>query len=427
MKKFALLFAILAGTGLGTTTLDAQSWCLTHAHTQRSEAEDLFNQFVVQFKQGGGHLSTELFRIPLVVHVIWRNEKDRQLMPMDRIAGQVEAANRDLRRLNPDAAKTRPAFQAVAADCDIQVCLATRLPDGSVFEGVVYHHRPGFEVFSDLAELMSATMMDPARYLNVWVVPDHAGGAAVFPWESDLDWDGFWVGAQWFGTEGEDLSPYMNEGSTFSHELAHYLGVYHTFHNSFMFLGQCELQDDPGIGDLCGDTPLDWTLPFSAEQCDSGEMFCEDPGLELLAQTENFMYYNQDSCTNMFTLDQRARMRACLAGIRAELVSESNLQFTGMVCAPVSSTDPVADPVNFLVYPNPSAGRVYFQGLATVSPSAMVRVFDPRGLLRAELRGGRILEGLDVSGWPSGLYGIQVFDGARMHTVRTLVVLDQIR
>jgi len=406
-----------------STRLEAQHWCLTTASSERSTQEDSFNQFVNAFKAGGGHHTTDLKVIPLIIHVIWRTPEDSLIMNTERIQSQIEASNLELRRLNPDASNTRPQFHAVAADCQILVCRATRLPSGTPFNGVLYYHVPGFSFFEHLSDIMTTTIVDPDRYLNVWVVPDHEGGAAVFPWDREPDRDGFWVGARWFGTIGSDLSEFMNEGSTFTHELAHYLGVYHTFHNSFMFLGQCDLADDPDVGDLCGDTPLDWTLPFTAEQCDPGYLFCEEPELELVAQTENFMFYNQDSCTNMFTRDQRARMRACLSGIRSELVSEENHAYTGVQCAPLTSLTPQRPVAALRLFPNPARERVFVDLSGDGFEGGFLRITDSMGNAMGLFSSAAMTEGVDISGWPAGLYFLTLFSQGRMLETLPLVVM----
>ena len=85
-------------------------------------------------------------------------------------------------------------FVPVAADCNMQVALATRKPDRSRFNGVIYHRYPDFDVnnvITELPPIQAATILDPPRYLNVWVIPDIAHGAATFPWDKTATKDGF--------------------------------------------------------------------------------------------------------------------------------------------------------------------------------------------------------------------------------------------
>lgn len=323
MKSTFVLFFLMS-----VDVTIAQLNCLHPVVSIQSAEENEFNDFVKRFKLAGKQNSTEIKTIPVVVHVIYRNVGDSIMMSNSRIQSQIKATNIQLRRKNADTFKTRTQFKPIAADINIEVCLATKLPNGNIFSGVIYHKLPNY-IPDSLVDVMPRTMLNPERYLNVWVTPDAEGGAATFPWERTSQRDGFWVGAKWFGIEGSNLAPYTNEGTTFTHELAHYLGVYHVHHNSSVYLGQCELKSTDTLGDYCGDTPLDWDNPLSIEQCNDGLRFCLSGTDSFWSQTENYMYYNVDSCTNMFSRDQRTRMRACLDSLRATLVSPSNLLATG--------------------------------------------------------------------------------------------------
>lgn len=403
--RYLLGLSVILGSG---ADLFGQPTCMTPVAGSLNDEEVAFNDFVLQFRSMGGHLNEEVLTLPVAIHVLYRNAADSQAISRSRVESQIAATNLHLRRLNADTILTRPAFKAVATDCHLQVCLATKMPDGGSFDGVLYHHIPHLQPGDNFQPVMESTMLDPDRYLNVWVLPEREGGAAVFPWERTSTYDGFWVGSNWFGTEGADLSPIMNQGGTFTHELGHYLGLYHTFHNSFWYLGECQFAHDETIGDLCGDTPLDWTLPISVEQCDDGTRFCFDGGEDLLAQTENYMFYNQDSCTNMFSLDQRVRMRACLAGIRSELVSEANLGMTGIACGPITPVHvvPKVQGEIFLT-PNPAREELWIKGPDGASMSGQVFILSADGRRVGEVVTGPFPIRLDVHGLPPGMYIVQ--------------------
>src|SRR3954469_8704442 len=151
-------------TGYSQSTI-----CQTPEASINSTGEPAFNDYVVKFKKQGKHLNTGLKIIPVVIHVIYRNNADRQQITMARIQSQFDATNKQLRRLNANADETRKIFLPVAADCNIQVCLATRKPDRSSFNGVVYHHYPNYVQLRDIDAIRAATILDPDRYLNVWV------------------------------------------------------------------------------------------------------------------------------------------------------------------------------------------------------------------------------------------------------------------
>ena len=84
-------------------------------------------------------------------------------------------------RLNANAVNTRPIFLPVAANCNTIVALATKNQTTSSFNGVLYHWYPDFNLNRDFNAIQAATILDPDKYLNVWVVPDGFGGATTFP------------------------------------------------------------------------------------------------------------------------------------------------------------------------------------------------------------------------------------------------------
>ncbi|MFZ4544844.1 MAG: M43 family zinc metalloprotease, partial [Saprospiraceae bacterium] len=260
--------------------------------------------------------------IPVVFHIVWRSANPVENITDAQVLSQVNALNKDFRKLNTDATSTPALFSAVAADCEIQFCLAQRSPGGTATNGIVhYQSSRSTEWGTNDAVKTAFAPWDPSKYLNIWICHIGSGilGYAQFPGGSSAT-DGVVVDYRYIGTTGTATAPF-HLGRTLTHEVGHWLNLRHIW-------------GDANCGsDFVNDTP-----PHTSSNggCPAFPKINNCGGISNTEMTMNFMDYTDDACMYMFSSGQKTRMKALFStgGARASLLTSDGCQGVPVqVCA----------------------------------------------------------------------------------------------
>lgn len=303
-----------------------------------------------QDKRNGSRANDIIYRIPVVVHVLYTQPSEN--IHDSLIYNQIEVLNNAFRRDNGDTIYTRAEFKPFAGDAGIEFYLADLDPDGNPTTGITRKSTTqpsgfGFSAFNDAMKKSSTGGADAwptDNYLNIWVCDINSSpilglvlGYAFPPIGNLPNWpansapadstlQGVVIYTNVFGrnnplaTNDPDLRT-VALGKTTVHEVGHYLGLRHIWgedaSNPFG-TGSCLLDD------FVGDTPP--TINRSEQACDLTKNECGPVcpnALDLHDMIENYMDYSVDSCNNMFTVGQIQIMRGVLANFRTRLAEST--------------------------------------------------------------------------------------------------------
>ncbi|MCY8995816.1 zinc metalloprotease [Bacillus inaquosorum] len=258
----------------------------------------------------------EVVKIPVVVHVVWNTEE--QNISDTQVKSQIDVLNRDFRALNSDKAKVPPQWRNLVSDARIEFYLAQKDPNGNPTSGITRTHTTktsfSYEGLDQPVKSKAAGGADPwpsDRYLNIWVCQLAGGllGYAQFP-GGPPQTDGVVILHTAFGTVGTVEKPNnpFNLGRTATHEIGHWLNLYHIWgDDNRACSGSDEVNDTPNqAGSNIGKPKYPH---ISCNNEPNGDMFM------------NYMDYVDDDTMVMFTQEQVARIDACLEGPRSSFVS----------------------------------------------------------------------------------------------------------
>lgn len=242
-----------------------------------------------------------VIRIPVVVHVIANTSGTGNLSDA-LVQSQIAVLNEDFRALAGSPAAT-------GFDTKIEFFLATTDPLGNPTNGIRRYTNNTW--FNDTGSYWTSIAWDTTRYMNIYT--NSAGGGGVLGYVPDLPQgtsvlntsaDRVVILYSAFGRPATGGAPY-NQGRTCTHEVGHFMGLYHTFQ------GGCGTSSCYTTGDRICDTQPEQTARFG---CPVGATSCATPD-----PIRNFMDYTDDTCMTGFSPEQGARMRCTLANYRPTL------------------------------------------------------------------------------------------------------------
>jgi hypothetical protein len=303
--------------------------CISQQRCHTTEYEENLKNQYSQYKQERKKVNKEtnhwiknnynnensIVTIPVVVHVVWNTTQEN--ISDQQIFSQIDVLNADFRRTNIDAIMTPTVWTSIAADTEIEFCLATLDPNGTFTSGITRTQtsQTSFSIQADAMKSTSTGGIDPwdqDNYLNIWVCNLSGGilGYATPPSSFNNPDDGVVIGYNYFGTLGTVQAPY-NKGRTCTHEVGHWLNLDHLW-GSGGNCGNDNVNDTPTQEEENYNCPA---FPHNANSCgtsnSSGDMFM------------NYMDYTNDGCMNLFTLGQKARMIAAINQYRINLLNNN--------------------------------------------------------------------------------------------------------
>ena len=327
MNKSNILSALLIFLALHAQAQNAK-WCGTmnilEQHLQNnpqaqmeyelSKERDI--QFDLDYQAGKINSSralTDTVYIPVVFHIVHNGDAigAGENISDAQILSQIDAINEDFALLNANAANIPAEFKSLAGSTKIRFCMALFDPQGNVTNGIVRRNlgQADWDQNAIEQQLKPTTIWNRNKYLNVWSV--RMGGSlatdgvlayAQFPgiFGGSANTDGVVSRFNLIGRTGSLLNNY-EEGRTLSHEVGHWLGLYHIWGDD---QGRCANQSGGGT-DRISDTPDQGDQYFGCPtypqtSCGSSDMFM------------NHMDYTNDNCRNMFSLEQCAKMESVI-------------------------------------------------------------------------------------------------------------------
>lgn len=385
-----------------TSVKVAQSMAAHPEMKQRVAALEAFTRQWIADHQRSADKTTATVRVPVVVHVLYKNATEN--ISDAQIQSEFPVLNATYSKTNANFSNTPAAFQSLAGNPDMEFCLAKTDPNGAATTGITRTSvGSGFDGEKEYFNTGKGGVApwDPSKYLNVYLVNLGNGnlGFTYTPGTAPQGEEGVVIDPAAWGTTGSAASNQPNHlGATACHEFGHYFNLLHIWGGN---QGGCS--DDDSVSD----TPLQ---EQESSGCPTFPTFdnCTTSGNGIMFM--NYMDYSDDACMTMFSQGQVQRMQAAIAGPRASLVASA-------VCWPVS-VDPLRQNVA-RIYPNPANNVIHIQ---LNRPAAIdVEVVNSVGMVVRSQHVSASSYIINTSSLPGGWYFVRVHSDDINEAVKVFV------
>ena len=236
-------------------TMDKVAYRLQHDPVARAIAN---SKPVLPVLPGGAttYRTAAIVTIPVVVHIVMGNP---YLVTDADVASQIARLNLDFSGLNPDSTNSG-TFQSVRGHSQIRFTLARRTPAGQLTNGIerrVSGTGSNANLATDPIKFTAQgglDVWDPNSYLNLWIGNDNSGdgilGYAQFPGTGPANEDGVFLNVQSFGEATCSNVAVYNRGRTGTHEVGHYLGLFHIWGDEDACVGD-DFENLTAAGSTC--------------------------------------------------------------------------------------------------------------------------------------------------------------------------------